>query len=353
MSHEPFVGAHDAVACAPGRVNLLGEHTDYNEGLVLPTAIPQQTRVAARVLADGPFSVYSADLDESAEFSLDEVPQAHFAQYVYGCLKQIANRGVAIPALQIHIDSDVPIGVGLSSSAALEVAVLRALRKLLNLDLDDVEIAKIAQAAEIQYAGVNCGILDQMASSLLSPGAMLYLDTRTLKRELLPLPPDSEILVIDSGVARSLATSKYNERRGECEKAARQLSAHSLRDVSIASVETLPEPLRRRARHVVTENARVEEARQQVSAERFGELMNASHKSLRDDYEVSIPALDELVSVMQQQDDVYGAKLTGAGFGGACVGLCRTGSAMNAGRDILLNYSASGRKGRLLVPFAS
>jgi len=339
------------MAEAPGRVNLLGEHTDYNDGYVLPTAIPQKIRILLRPNGGRTFQVYAESLDEAVEFNLAVSPKEHFAQYVYGCLREITALGFDVPPLDIYIESRVPMEVGVSSSAALEVAMLRGLRALLNLPLDDVHIARLAQRAEIQYAGVNCGIMDQMASSLADTTHMLFLDTRTMEREVLPLPPHSEILVIDSGIPRSLATSKYNERRAECEKAAALLGVHSLRDVEDpALVDTLPDVLRERARHVVSENHRVLKARAGISAEAFGELMNASHKSLRDDYEVSIPELDQLVELLQAHPQVYGARLTGAGFGGACVALCHFGDAAAIAGKVVTEYNRSGRRGRTLVP---
>ncbi|MDB5902578.1 MAG: galK [Betaproteobacteria bacterium] len=347
---ERFGARPDTVASAPGRVNLLGEHTDYNDGYVLPASIPQRTRVAMRVAAGTVTTVYSAELDATASFTPGEPPQQQFARYVYGCIEETRLRVGDVPALDIHVESDVPMGVGLSSSAALEVATLRALRDLFELPLEDVLVAQLAQRAEIHHAGVNCGILDQMASSLLDLGSMLFLDTRSLARTLLPLPAGAEVLVVDSGVARSLAASKYNERRAECEEAARRLGVASLRDVDDPhAVERLDDPWRRRARHVVSENARVQSA-PGASAEAFGKLMNASHASLRDDYEVSIAALDELAALLQGDEHVYGAKLTGAGFGGACVALCRAGTTPEAGRRVIDKYHASGRRGRVLVP---
>lgn len=344
-----FGGPPDVVESAPGRVNILGEHTDYNQGLVLPTAIPQRTHVAIR-RATGPVStLYAANLDQSSHFQ-NRPPQEQFARYVYGCLAELKHHATAIPALDIHVRSEIPMGVGLSSSAALEIATLRALRRLLDLELDDVVLAQIAQRAEIVHAGVNCGILDQMACSLLAPGSMLYLDTRSMVRELLPFPIASELLVIDSGKPRSLAASKYNERRAECEEAARLLGHPSLRDVEDPrAVEALPEPWRRRARHVVSENRRVALARN-ADASTLGGLMNASHASLRDDYEVSIPSLDRLIELLQSDANIYGAKLTGAGFGGACVALARPGHTRASAERVLKRYSAAGHSGRLLIP---
>ncbi|TCZ87353.1 galactokinase [Lysobacter sp. N42] len=354
MSFQDIFGCEPAVtATAPGRVNLLGEHTDYNDGYVLPTAIPQRTTVAMRPNSQAEFIVYAADLATEARFYRDEGPGDHFAQYVHGCIRGIEALGVKVPVLDIHVESDVPIGVGLSSSAALEVATLRALRELLRLDIDDVRIAQIAQRAEIEFAGVNCGIMDQMASSLADTRSVLFLDTRTLERRLLPMPPRTELLVLDSGISRSLAASGYNERRAQCEEAATRLGVGALRDVDDpAAVEALPDPLRRRARHVVTENARVLRAVDGVDAAEFGRLMNESHASLRDDYEVSVAPLDRLVELLQAHPDVHGARLTGAGFGGACVALCREGTASGVARRVLAGYAADGHAGRQLVPAA-
>jgi galactokinase len=330
-----------ASASAPGRVNLLGEHTDYNDGFVLPTAIAQQTRVSVEEIRAG--FVLDA-LGERTVFSLEEPPRRQSARYVYGCLKELQEEGVRLPPLAIHVVSDVPMGVGLSSSAALSVATLRALRRLMALDLDDVRIARLAQRAETRHAGVQCGIMDQMASSLAEEGRMLFLDTRSLQRELLPLPGKSAVAVIDSGTPRSLAASGYNERRAQCERAAQALGVRALRDVEDArALDRLPELLRRRARHVVRENARVLQAARAATAEEFGRLMNASHDSLREDYEVSTPQLDALVGALRAQPAVYGAKLTGAGFGGACVALCRTGEARAAAESALRGYAGAGR----------
>lgn len=339
-----------ASARARGRVNLLGEHTDYSDGFVLPTVIPQATTVSLGLASTPGFSLYAADLGQRLHFSLERKPEAHFAQYVYGCLRLLHMRAIDLPALNIHIASEVPMGVGLSSSAALEVASLRALRQLLQLPLNDVDIARLAQRAEIEFAGVQCGIMDQMASSMAEPDSMLFLDTRTLERELLALP-DADILVLDSGLPRTLAGSQYNVRRAEVEAAARHLGVAALRDVHDAGVvDALASPWRERARHVVSENQRVLQARAGVDVATFGQLMNDSHASLRDDFQVSVPGLDHLVQLLQQQDAVWGARLTGAGFGGACVALCHRGTAQAVARCVLPAYAAAGFAGRQLVP---
>ncbi|MBD2459556.1 galactokinase [Oscillatoria sp. FACHB-1407] len=345
-----FNAAPDVEASAPGRVNLLGEHTDYNDGFVLPTAIPQHTTVAIGRSPNDRHHFYSANLEEQVDIGPSESTPTGFARYVDGCIRVLEQSGHKIPPLNIFVNSSVPIGSGLSSSAALEVATLRGLRSLLNLNLDDVKIAQLGQQAEIQYAGVSCGILDQMASSLADTEHMLFLDTRTLDRKILPFPEGAEIVVIDSGVARSLASSGYNQRRAECEEAARQFGVKALRDVSNPQVtDSLPDPIRKRARHVITENNRVLKVLDGISAETFGELMNASHASLRDDYEVSVPALDQLVDILQNTPGVFGARLTGAGFGGACVALVRLGEGKTIAQKGLTQYNQLGHKGLILV----
>jgi galactokinase len=355
MDFQQIFGASpETEASAPGRVNLLGEHTDYNDGFVLPTAIPQQTTVQLGVSKDVQHHFYSVELDERVTISEGHHTPSGFAGYVFGCVRLLEQEGHTVPPINVHVTSSVPIGSGLSSSAALEVATLRGLRSLLNIDIDDVRIAQLAQQAEIHYAGVQCGIMDQMASSLADTEHMLFLDTRSLDRQVIPFPSGAEVVVIDSGVPRTLAGSGYNQRRAECEEAAHLLRVKALRDITDPQVvEDLPEPHRRRARHVITEDNRVLEALQGVSAERFGELMNASHASLRDDYEVSVPALDTLVAMLQETPGVFGARLTGAGFGGACVALVEAGKGEAISRDVVERYMRSGYTGRILVPEVS
>jgi galactokinase len=346
-----FDGATPVEASAPGRVNLLGEHTDYNDGFVLPMATPMRTWVAVAPSRDDAFRIYSEALDDHLLLARRGHIGSGFGRYIEGCIRMLEQCGFEVPPLRIYVRSDVPVGAGLSSSAALEVATLRALRLHLGLRLDDTDIAKLAQRAEIVYAGVRCGIMDQMASSLCDDSHMLFLDTRSLETCLLKLPAGSEILVIDSGVARTLATSKYNDRRSECATAAHSLGRRSLRDVSdLATLARIDEPYRRRARHVVSENARVRRATQNVHAAEFGRLMNESHTSLRDDFEVSIVELDVLCALLQATPGVFGARLTGAGFGGACVALCEQGQAARVGAAVLEQYNTGGRTGRVLMP---
>ncbi|GGJ51731.1 galactokinase [Deinococcus roseus] len=342
FGHQPTL-----VRSAPGRVNLLGEHTDYNGGFVLPTAIPQETTVSISVSEDGLDHIYSADLQERQDLSRNGQPEG-FAKYVQGSVR-VLERKASIPPLNIHVSSNVPMGAGLSSSAALEVAVIRAINDLLDLGLNGVDIALLAQQAEHQFAGVMCGIMDQMASSVASTREMLLLDTLTLDRKLIPLPAGFEVLVLDSGAKRRLAESGYNTRRAECEKACEILGIASLRDAQLSDVDRLPDPLNKRARHVITENARVQEALT-ATAERFGELMNLSHASMRDDYEASHVQVDALVERLQAHQDVLGARITGAGWGGCCVALVKAGTAKQVAADVLQGFNAAGGEGRLVVP---
>ncbi|MEG4503099.1 galactokinase [Microcoleus sp. F6_B4] len=339
-------------ASAPGRVNLLGEHTDYNDGFVLPTAIPQRTTVQIGFSSDNRHHFYSAEYDELINFSDDDTIPQKFVTYICGCLRLLEKEGYKIPPINLYITSTVPIGAGLSSSAALEIATLRGMRALLNLPIDDVRLAQIGQQVEIRYAGLNCGIMDQMASSLADTNTMLFIDTRSLECRPIPFPKNTEILVIDSGESHQLAAgSGYNQRRAECEKSARILGVKALRDIADPqAVEVLPEPLRKRARHVVTENNRVLEAVKSLPAKRFGELMNASHASQRDDYEVSVPAVDALAAILQSIPGVFGARLTGGGFGGACVALVESGKAGVIASEAIDRYQRTGYTGRVLVP---
>ena len=340
-----------ASAKAPGRVNLLGEHTDYNDGFVLPIAVPLETSVELARSGDGLNHYFAEDLQERAWSEPGGMVPSGFAAYLHGCLALLRLSGHHIEPVSVLVSSQLPIGSGLSSSAALEVAFLRGMRQLFTLDIDDVEVALMAQQAEIRYAGVNCGIMDQMAASLADARHMLFLDTRSLERKLIPLPRGSEFLVLDSGVPRRHGESMYNVRRQECEEAARLLELAALRDLGdTAELTRLPRDLARRARHVITENQRVLEAAAGVHACRFGELMNASHVSLKDDFQVSTTELDHLVRLLQEQVQVFGARLTGVGFGGACVALVREGTATAVASRVLELYNAQGEQGKLLVP---
>ena len=344
-------GAAAAQASAPGRVNLLGEHTDYNDGFMLPLATPQRTEVLLASSGDGQHHAYSATLGMGVTFAPASRAPEGFARYLEGCIRLVEQHGATVPPLRIYVRSNVPPGVGLASSAALEVAMLRALRVLLGLELDNLTVARLAQRAEIEFAGVHCGIMDQMAASLGAARRMLFIDARSLAWRLVALPARSEVVVVDSGVVRTLAASDYNLRRAECREAARMLGVAALRDVDPpSSVEALASPWRERARHVVSENLRVREAADGVDGVRFGALMNDSHASLRDDFAVSLPQLDRLCVCLRAQRGVFGARLTGAGFGGACVALCEAGQGAAVAAGALACYGASGH---VLMPAPS
>lgn len=330
-----FGQAHAVAAQAPGRVNLIGDHTDYNSGLVLPAGIPQLTTVLVAINdGSGGHEAVSETLDEHVKWDEFNVASG-FARYVAAGIKVVEERGITVPPLQILVTSDVPVGAGLSSSASLEVALLRALDRLLELKLEAVELALMAHRAEVVHVGVQCGIMDQMACSIAAPDRMLFLDTKSMHYELRPLPAGADVLVIDSGTRRSLLTSGYNDRIQECRAAALALGVPSLREVTDwAAIEQLPEPLRRRTRYVIAENERVASA-VEAPADRFGRLMQSSHVGLRDEFEVVAPAVDKLVRALQSEPGVFGARMTGAGFGGACVALVESGRAAEVGRRVV------------------
>jgi len=349
------------VTSAPGRVNLIGEHTDYNGGFVLPMAIPQRTWVALARRPDNRARAASANLDGGSRVREFEVGREEktrsWIDYVQGVTRAAREAGADIAGYDLVIDSDVPLGSGLSSSAALEVSVLRGLRELFALPFDDVAIAKIGQRAENDFVGAPVGIMDQMAASLADAHTALFLDTRSLRYEQLLLPTGAALIVINSGVAHSHASGDYRTRRAECERAAAALGVPLLRDLGVGDLHTvmaLPDPLGRRARHVITENQRVLDAVAAIKhadLAALGALFNASHASQRDDYEVSVPDVDRLVRIAQAEPGVYGARLTGGGFGGSIVALTDESNAAGAAGRIAAAYAKGGTpKPTVLVP---
>jgi galactokinase len=361
--HDAFArrfGRPPAVAAgAPGRVNLIGEHTDYNDGFVLPTAIPQRTEVALAPRPDDTVRVTSMALGDGLEDYVlgGEAPGRGWLDYVQGVTHALATAGHHVGGFDACIDSRVPIGSGLASSAALEVSLLRALRDAFALALDDVALALLGQRAENELVGARVGPMDQMAASLADERSALFLDTRSLAWERVPLPAGVEILVVDSGVAHDHARGEYNTRRTECERAAALLGVRALRDVSPADlprVAALPPPLDARARHVVTENARVLDAvaaLRAADARRLGALFDASHASMRDDFAVSVPAVDTLVGLTRRAPGVYGARLTGGGFGGAIVAVVEASRGKRIGDAVVRRFGGeTGGRATLLVP---
>jgi len=333
-------------AGAPGRVNLMGDHTDYNTGLVLPAAIPQRTELEVAARDDRAVRLWSDQFsgEGPASYVLGEEARGRgWIDYVAGVTQQLARAGLE-RGFDARITSSVPLGSGLSSSASLEIATARALRELYSIELDDVAMARAAQRAEVEFVGAPVGIMDQMACSLADTSAALFIDTRTLAYAKVPLPAGTELLVINSGLRHSHSAGDYRIRRDECHRAARMLKVAALRDVDVKdlrTVESLPDPLSRRARHVVTENARVLAAVEALKAgdvTEVGRLFRASHASMRDDFEVSVPAVDSLVESTCGKDGVYGARLTGGGFGGAIVALTQSGTARAIGETVIAEH---------------
>lgn len=331
---RPLAGAR--VFRAPGRVNLIGEHTDYNDGFVMPAAIGFSTWVTVTPSTDHTLSIFSENFGEKVEFDLndsDHKPGGHWSDYVLGVAVTLQQAGHRLLGATLRIRGEIPIGAGLSSSAAIEVAACYALLANSGLELSQVEIAKLCQKAENEFVGTRCGIMDQFVSCFGQAERALLLDCRSLEYQLLPLPERARIVICNSMVKHELAAGEYNVRRAQCEGGARHFAqsrpnVRALRDVTKAELQKygtdLSEAIHRRCRHVVTENQRVRDAAtalERGELETFGHLINESHSSLRDDYEVSCRELDVLVEVAQKVPGIYGSRMTGGGFGGCTVSL--------------------------------
>ena len=345
---EKFSCPPHVLARAPGRVNLLGEHVDYNEGPVLPVAIDRAVYLAAAPDEEPLVTLYALDLDEKVIFSHDNLPAKRttegdplpaWALYPAGVAWALQQAGFSPGGMRAVYASNVPIGAGLSSSAAVEVGFAVLWQALATWKTDPLTLAQICQRAENMYVGLSCGLMDQFSSACGVEDHALYFDTRSLEWQAAPLPENTSIIIADSGVRRSLTKSAYNDRRAACEKAVEILrgylpTIHSLRDVSpiefMAYSTALPETVRRRAEHIVKEIARVESALSALHRQdrlAFGALMYAGHASLRDLYEVSTPELDTLVEIARSLPGTVGARLTGAGFGGCTVNLVNSAQA--------------------------
>lgn len=339
---------------APGRVNLIGEHTDYNDGFVMPAAIGFSTFVTVSPRKGRKVSLFSENFSEEIEFDLDDPnPKAtgHWSDYPRGVAVTLERGGYRLSGASLQIRGEVPIGLGLSSSAAIEVATCMALLSNSTLSVEPVEIAKLCQLAENEFVGMRCGIMDQLISCCGQEGTALLLDCRSLEHKLLPLPQDARLVICNTTVRHQLAASEYNTRRAECEAAVRHFAqslpnVRALRDIDETDLrrygDDLSEVIYRRCRHVITENARVLEAAkvlEQGDLEGFGRLMNDSHRSLRDDYEVSCRELDVMVALAQTVPGVYGARMTGGGFGGCTVNLVNAENVAEFKRTVALGYS--------------
>lgn len=322
-----FGRSPEVMAEAPGRVNLIGEHTDYNGGFVLPVPIPQKTKCELARRNDNEVHVVS-HLRESGHLCplgiyklRQEIKQSEWWDYLQGITVELRN--FQITGFDARFETTVPLGSGLSSSAAFEISLLRALRQAFHLRIDELQMAQIGKDAENKFVGAKVGIMDQMSAALGKDGYALFIDTLNLHYEYIHLPPNCSIAAIHSGIKHEHRSGYYNLRREECVEASRMLGVAKLRDMTIndlARVEKLPDPYRKRARHVVTENERVLKAVEAIRVEHnaeLGRLVYASHESLKNDFEVSIPEIDGLVEQAQKFPSIYGARITGGGFGGS------------------------------------
>jgi galactokinase len=355
---EHFPGRQPTIASsAPGRVNLLGEHTDYNDGFVLPMAIDARITLLGALNGTNEVNLYSLDFEAKDSFSLEAITQTEihrWSNYIRGVCDLLQKDGYNLAGMDIVLQGNVPLGAGLSSSAALEVATALFVDKLNDLKINKTELVKLAQRAENEFVGVNCGIMDQFISMLGEKDHALFLDCRSLDYQTVAARFEEAgctLVVINSGVKRGLVDSEYNLRRSQCEEAVQLLKKDlpeitALRDVTIEHLDlinALPEALRKRARHVVSENQRVLDAIEFLKAdnlEAFGELLYASHESLRDDYEVSCSELDLLVEIARSTPGTLGARMTGAGFGGSMIILTAKSAVEELKNRVMDEYTA-------------
>lgn len=353
---------------APGRVNLIGEHTDYNDGFVLPCAINFGTVIAASARTDTTVRVVAADYRGEVDvFRLDQdilpLVDGAWPNYVRGVVKYLLAHGLPLQGADLALSGDVPQGAGLSSSASLEVAVAQAFKTLQGWEgLSPTDMALIAQRAENRFVGCNCGIMDQLVSARGEAGSALLIDCRSHDTRAVPLPPDVAVMIVHSRVRRGLVGSEYNIRRQQCEAAAQHYGVPALRDLSLARLEAdagdLDATVLRRARHIVTENQRTLDAAAVLAAgdlRQMGLLMAASHVSMRDDFEITHPAVDQLVEILQTAiGESGGARMTGGGFGGCAVALLPMAHVAAVRRAVEKNYrSPTGEAGTVYVCQAS
>jgi len=353
-----FIEQFDYIATdiiqAPGRVNLIGEHTDYNDGFVLPCAINYQTVVAAAKRDDNIVRVISVDyekqmdcfdLTQAIEFNEDKM----WANYIRGVVKCLLSRGYPFNGADIVVSGNVPQGAGLSSSASLEVVIGQTFKTLYDLDISQTEIALNGQQAENEFVGCDCGIMDQLISAQGKENHALLIDCRSLQTQAVRMPEDLSIVIINSNKRRGLVDSEYNTRRQQCEEAARVFGVKALRDVSIEQfnerVSELDEVVAKRTRHVITENDRTLKAVQALGANNItlmAELMAESHASMRDDFEITVPEIDKLVAIVKTEiADLGGVRMTGGGFGGCIVVLIPTTMVERVKSAVVKQYHAA------------
>jgi len=341
------------IARAPGRVNLIGEHTDYNDGFVLPAAIDRELYIAGRVRDDNRFFIQSLDYGGVADFTpilLREKSLPHFTRFPRGVLWILKEKGYALRGMELTMAGNMPSGAGFSSSAAIEIAMLEISCALLGISMTQKEKALLGQQVEHQFIGLRSGVMDQMISATGQAGHAILIDCRSLDTTPVPVPEGAAIMTLDTGKRRELVNSEYGKRREQCEEAARLLGVQALRDVTPqeleAKVNLLPEVIAKRAWHVVNEDARTlaaVEALNQDDLATMGRLMNESHASLRDLYEVSIQELDIMADLAQNQPGCYGARMMGGGFGGAVIALVEESVVQEFIKEVSKGYERATR----------
>lgn len=352
---EELFGAPPRIFCAPGRVNLIGEHTDYNDGFVMPCAIEFSTCVAISPRRDRKLVIQSLEFSEQFEFDLDNLPnraKGVWADYVLGVAVMLGEMGHPVPGASLLVQGRVPIGAGLSSSAAIEVASALALLSLQGVSIPLPEVAKLCRKAENVFIGARVGIMDQFVSCLGKSGHALLLDCRSLEFKLIPIPENVRLVICNTMVKHEHASGAYNRRREECDEGMKMLSrwypeARALRDISLQQLEAqmpeIPETIYKRCLHVVAENQRVLKSADYLAEGdliRFGNLMRESHRSLRDLFEVSCRELDIMVEIAESLEGFCGGRMTGGGFGGCTVNLVRAGDAPRFAAQIAERYQA-------------
>ncbi len=345
-----FNTAPSLIVRAPGRVNLIGEHTDYNDGFVLPMAIDRAVWLALQPRDDRRVTIRSLEQSQPTDFILDDIQYSAegWSEYVKGMAFMLQEAGYELSGWEGVLSSDVPIGSGLSSSAALEMAVGCAFSAVSGFPFDGVKMARLGQKTENEWVGANTGIMDQMISANGRAGYALLIDCRDLSTQPIPLPENTVVVIMDTMTRHSHTDSGYNDRRESCEQAAAYFGVSHLRDVSIEEFQAraagLDDITRRRARHIITENQRVLDAVQAMRAGdaiTFGVLMNASHASLSHDFEVTNDALDTMAQIAQGQTGCYGARMTGGGFGGCAVALVDTAVAEGFAKAVARQYQSA------------